>query len=93
MIVRIDTHILDSGQYGYTVSARGDELYSDSGLSSIVHCMAAAVEGFGEELKAAEFACRGIVSGTYTLHTLATKPGTVAQHAVNTANAVYAAEH
>jgi hypothetical protein len=35
---------------------------------------------------------RGIVSGTYTLHTLATKPSEIAQHAVNTAHTIYAAE-
>ena len=74
------------------VSAFGDELYSDSGFSSVLHCIAASVEGFGDEVRAAEMAFRGIVSGTYTLHTLATKPGEIAQHAVNTANTIYAVE-
>ena len=92
MIVRIDTHIDGPQTYSYKVSAFGDELYSDAGFSSVLHCIAAAVEGFGEEVKAAEMAFRGIVSGTYTLHTLATKPGEIAQHAVNTANTIYAAE-
>ena len=92
MIVRIDIHLAEPDGYAYSVSAWGDELYSDSGLTSILHCIAAAVEGFGDDVNTAEFAFRGVVSGTYTLHTLATKPGEVAQHAVNTANAIYAAE-
>ena len=93
MIVRIDTHPAEPEGFAYTVSAWGEALYSDTGLSSLLSCIAAAVEGFDDEVKAAEFAFRGIVSGTYTLHTLATKPAEVAQHAINTANAVYAAEH
>lgn len=92
MIVRIDTHLAEPRGFGYTVSVWGEELYSDSGLSSLLSCIAAAVEGFDDEVTAAEFAFRGIVSGTYPLHTLATRPAAVAQHAIDTTTAVYEAE-
>jgi hypothetical protein len=93
MIVRIDIHHSDPEGFEYLVRAEGEDLFGDAGLSSMLHCMASAIEGLGPEVKAAEFAFRGIVSGTYPLEVLATRPNEVAQHAVNTTNAVLEAEN
>lgn len=93
MIVRIDIHPAEAGTFDYAVRAEGEDLYSDVGLSSLLHALAAAIEGLGPEAKAAELAFAGIVSGTYPLHVLATRPAEVAQHALNTTQAVYEAEH
>jgi len=92
MIVRIDIHHSELGGFDYAVRAEGDELFGDSGLTSVLHCMAGAIEGLGPEIKAAEFAFQGIVSGTYPLEVLATRPNEVAQHAVNTTRAVLESE-
>ena len=92
MIVRIDIHNDEQNSYSYAVTAEHQTVYDGSGFSSIINALAAAVEGFGAEVRAAEIAFRGIVSGTYPLHTIATRPNEIAQHAVNTADAVYAAE-
>jgi hypothetical protein len=93
MIVRLDIHHSELEGFEYAVRAEGEDLFGDSGLSSMLHCMASAIEGMGAEVKAAEFAFRGIVSGTYPLQVLATRPNEVAQHAVNTTNAVLEAEN
>ena len=53
--------------------------------------LAAAVEGLGSDARAAEIAFQGIVSGTYPLAVIATRPNYVALHAVNTALAVFEA--
>ena len=90
MIVRIDIHRSDDN-YEYRVLADGDLLFDDSGFSSVVHCLAGAVEGLPPAVRAVEVACGGIVSGTYPLHVLATNAAQVAQHAVNTTAAVYEA--
>ena len=88
MIVRIDIHDSPDGEHGYAVSSEGTELYGDSGFSSILHALAGAIEGLQPEVMAAELAFRGVVSGTYPLRVLATRPAAVVQHAVDTANAV-----
>ena len=88
MIARISIHPSGPARFHYAVSAEGEELYSDDGLGSIIHCLAAAIEGMGEEVKAAELAYGDIVSGTYPLQVLATRPGDVVQHAINTTTAV-----
>ena len=93
MIVRIDIHQSEAEGFEYSVSAEGDTLFADSGLSSILHCMASAIEGLGSEVRAVEFALQGVVSGTYPLRVIATRPAEVAQHAVNTTNAVLEAEN
>ena len=92
MIVRIDIYHGEVDGYGYTVSAEGQQLYGDAGLSSLIHCLAGAIEGLGAEAKSAELAFQGVVSGTYPLRVLATRPAEVAQHAVNTTEAVGEAE-
>jgi hypothetical protein len=88
MIVRISIHPAGPNSFDYAVSAEGQELYADAGLGSIVHCLAAAIEGMGPEVKAAELSLAGVVSGTYPLQVLATRPADVTQHAVNTTTAV-----
>jgi hypothetical protein len=93
MIVHIAIHPAGPAGFDYAVSSEGDELYADAGLGSIIHCLAAAIEGMGPEVKAAELALAGVVSGTYPLHVLATRPADVAQHAVNTTTAVLQALH
>lgn len=88
MIVRISISPTGPSSFDYAVSAEGQLLYGDAGLSSIIHCLAGAIEGLDPQAKAAEMAYGGIVSGTYPLHTLAARPAEVAQHAVSTARAV-----
>lgn len=90
MIVRIEIH-REAGQYEYRVLDAGDVLFAESGFSSVVNCLAAAVEGFAPEVRAVEVACGGVVSGTYPLATLAANAEQVAQHAVNTTAAVFEA--
>ncbi len=92
MIVRIELHHDKHEGYSYDVIAEHQTLYNGSGSSSFVNGLAAAVEGLGSDVHAAEIAFQGIVSGTYPLATIATRPNEVAQHAVNTASAVYEAE-
>ena len=92
MIVRIDIHHDDPEGFSYSVSAEHQTLYDGAGFSTFVNSLAAAVEGLGPEAHAAEIAFGGIVSGTYPLAIIATRPNEVAQHAVNTANAVLEAE-
>ena len=88
MIVRIDIHHDDTEGFSYSVTAEHQTLYDGVGFSTFVNTLAAAVEGLGPEARAAEIAFRGVVSGTYPLTIIATRPTEVAQHAVNTANAV-----
>ena len=92
MIVRIAIQHSPTEGYEYLVSTDGEALYADAGLSTFLHALAAAIEGLGPEVKAAELAFQGIVSGTYPLRVLATRPAEVAQHAVNTTDAVAEAE-
>jgi hypothetical protein len=91
MIVRIDIHHDEHEAYSYGVSAEHQTLYDGAGFSSFVNALAAAVEGLGSDARAAEIAFQGIVSGTYPLAVIATRPNEVAQHAVNTALAVFEA--
>ena len=87
MIVRIEIHRTDE-VYEYRVMSEGDLLFDAAGFSSVVHCLADAVEGLPPAVRAVEIACGGIVSGTYPLHVLAANAAQVAQHAVNTTAAV-----
>ena len=93
MIVRLDIHQSEIDGFDYAVRVEGEDLFADRGLSSMLHCMAGAIEGLGSEVKAVEFAFQGIVSGTYPLPVVATRPAEVAQHAVNTTQAVFEAEN
>jgi hypothetical protein len=90
MIARIEIH-RNGDDYEYRVLADGDLLFDDAGFTSVVHCLAGAVEGLPPAVRAVEVACGGIVSGTYPLHVLAANADQVAQHAVNTTAAVYEA--
>ena len=90
MIVRIEIH-REGDVYEYRVLSEGDVLFDDAGFTSVVHCLAGAVEGLPPAVRAVEVACGGIVSGTYPLHVLAANADRVAQHAVNTTAAVYEA--
>ena len=90
MIARIEIH-RDADVYEYRVIAECEVLYDDAGFTSVVHCLAGAVEGLPPEVRAVEVACGGIVSGTYPLHVLAANADQVAQHAVNTTAAVFEA--
>ena len=92
MIVRLDIHRSAPESYAYAVRAEGEDLFGDAGLSSVLHCIAGAIEGLGPEVKAVEFAFQDIVSGTYPLQVLAIRPNEVVQHAVNTTTAVLEAE-
>jgi hypothetical protein len=90
MIVRIEIH-RTGDLYEYRVLEDGAVLFEDSDFSSVLSCLAAAVEGLPPQVRAVEIACGGIVSGTYPLDVLATSAAQVAQHAVNTTAAVYEA--
>ena len=90
LIARID--LLRTAQgYGYRVLSESETLYEDAGYSSVVHCLAGAVEGLPPEVRAVEVACAGIVSGTYPLTTLVDNAQSVAQHAIDTTASVYEA--
>lgn len=69
----------------------GDLLFEDTGFSSVVHCLAGAVENLPPETRAVEVACGGVVSGTYPLQVLAANAAQVAEHAINTTAAVFEA--
>lgn len=92
MIVRIDLQHSEAEGASYDVSAEHETLYDGTGFSALVNALAAAVEGLGPEVHAAEIAFDGIVSGTYPLSTIALRPNEVTQHAVNSAAAVIEAE-
>ena len=90
MIVRIDIHRVDK-VYEYCVMTDGESLFGDTGFSSVVHCLAGAVEGLPPQVRAVEVACGGVVSGTYALPALAANAGQIARHAVETTAAVFEA--
>jgi hypothetical protein len=92
MIARIEIHHTGDA-FDYRVLADGDVLFDDAGFTSVVHCLAAAVEGLPPQVRAVEVACGGVVSGTYPLPALAANAAQVAQHAVNTTAAVLEALH
>ena len=92
MIVRIDLQRGETEGASYAVTAEHEMLYDGSGFSSLVNALAAAVEGLGPEVHAAEIAFSDIVSGTYPLSTIALRPNEVVQHAVNSAAAVQEAQ-
>lgn len=92
MIARIDIQHDEADGFSYAVSAEHQTLYDGTGFSTMVNALAAAVEGLASEVRAVEIAFQAIVSGTYPLTTLATRPNEVAQHALNTTSAVCEAE-
>ena len=88
MIVRFHIDPIEQGQYEYRVSYEGEDLYSDSGLGSIEDCIVAATEGLGQDAIAAEVAYKSIISGTYALASLALMSAQIADHALQTADAI-----
>ena len=88
MIVRIEIEGTLPGFYAYSVSYESEELFSDNGLASIADCLVGAVEGMSPDVVAAEVWYRNIVSGTYPLQVMGMSLGQVAEHAVNTTQAI-----
>ncbi|MES2688649.1 MAG: hypothetical protein V4706_17645 [Pseudomonadota bacterium] len=88
MIVRFHIDPLGGGLYEYRVSYEGEELFGDAGLNSVEQCIVAATEGLGQDAVAAEVAYRGIVSGTYALASLALMSAQIAEHALQTTEAI-----
>lgn len=88
MIVRFHIDPVGPDEYEYRVSYEGEALYEDSGLDSIEACVIAATEGLGQDAVAAEVAYKGIISGTYALASLALVSEQIAQHALQTTEAI-----
>ena len=88
MIVRFNIDPMGPDQYEYRVTYEGEDLFSDEGLGSLDACIEAATDGLGQDAVGAEVAYRGIISGTYPLATLALAAKQIAQHAVNTTEAM-----
>lgn len=88
MIVRFNIDLTGQDYYDYRVTHEGEELYADSGLSSIEACVTAALEGLGSDAVAAEVAYKGIISGTYALASLALASNQIAHHALQTTEAI-----
>lgn len=91
MIPRIEMEKIGSDAYAYRVSHESEPLFEDSGLSSLAHCLVAAVEGLSPDVVAVEVAYGGFVSGTYPLAVVAMNHEQVAAHAMNTADAIHEA--
>ena len=88
MIPRIDIDQTDNETFDYRVSYESEPLFDDSGFSSVMHCLVAAIEGLSPDVVAVEVAYGGFVSGTYPLAVVAMNHEQVAAHAVNTAAAI-----
>jgi hypothetical protein len=88
MIVRIDIDPAQGDGFDYQVSIEAEELYAETGLGSVVECLVSAIEGLAPDGVAIELAYDRIVSGTYPLQVLALSLEQVAQHAVNTTEAI-----
>ena len=88
MIVRFNIDVAGQDQYDYRVTYEGEDLYADTGLGSIEACVTAALEGLGSDAVAAEIAFKGVISGTYALASLALASSQIAQHALQTTEAI-----
>lgn len=88
MIVRFHIDEFQRGEFEYRVSHEGLDLFADAGLDSLEACLAAALDGLGEDALAAEVAFKGVVSGTYPLASIAVASPQIAAHARNTTEAV-----
>ena len=88
MIVRFNIDMAGQDLYDYRVTYEGEDLYADSGLGSIEDCVTAALEGLGSDAVAAEVAFKGVISGTYALASLALASSQIAQHALQTTEAI-----
>lgn len=88
MIVRFHIDPIGPDQYEYRVTYEGEALYDDAGLDSIEACVVAATEGLGQDAIGAEVAYKGVISGTYALASLALVSSQIAQHALQTTQAI-----
>jgi hypothetical protein len=88
MIVRIDIEPAEGEGFDYRVSIENEELYADAGIGSVAQCLISAIEGLAPDVVAIELAYDRIVSGTYPLQVVAMNLEQVAQHAVNTTEAI-----
>ena len=88
MIVRFHIDQFEPGRFDYRVSHEGEDLYADAGLDSIEACIAAAVDGLGQDALGAEIAYKSVISGTYPLASLALMSAQIAQHAENSTIAI-----
>ena len=77
--------------FDYRVTHESEPLFDDTGFSSVMHCLVAAVEGLSPEVVAVEVAFGGFVSGTYPLQVLAMNPEQIADHAINTTASIHEA--
>jgi hypothetical protein len=88
MIVRFHIDQFEKGSFDYRVTYEGEDLYADAGLSSIEDCIAAAVDGLGQDAMGAEIAYKSVISGTYPLASLALMAAQIAEHAENSTAAI-----
>ena len=88
MIPRIDIDQPTPDTFDYRVTHESEPLFDDSGFSSVMHCLVAAVEGLSPEIVAVEVAYGGYVSGTYPLTVIAMNHEQIAAHAVNTTESI-----
>ena len=88
MIVRFHIEPMMQDEFEYRVSYEGEDLYADANLDSVEACIVAATEGLGQDAIAAEVAYKGIISGTYALASLALASAQIAQHALQTTEAI-----
>jgi hypothetical protein len=88
VIVRFYIDPVGDDRYEYRVTYEGQDLFGDAGLASIEECIVAATEGLGQDAIAAEVAYKGIISGTYALASLALVSAQIAQHALQTTEAI-----
>ena len=88
MIVRFNIDSAGDDHFDYRVTYEGEDLFSDEGLGGLDACIEAATDGLGQDAVGAEIAYRGIISGTYPLATLALAAKQIAEHAMNTTEAM-----
>ena len=88
MVPRIDIEQTGPESFDYLVSHESEPLFDDTGFSSVMHCLVAAVEGLSPDVVAVEVAYGGYVSGTYPLAVIAMNHEQIAAHAINTTEAI-----
>jgi hypothetical protein len=88
MIPRIDIEQAGQEAFDYRVTHESEPLFDDSGFSSVMHCLVAAIEGLSPDVVAVEVAYSGYVSGTYPLAVIAMNHEQIAAHAINTTESI-----
>jgi hypothetical protein len=84
LVARLDIRKLQASLYEYHASFAGQELFSDTGFSSIAEALHAASDVTGD-IVGFEVAYAGLVVGTYSVDVLRATAEEVAQRAVDTA--------